>query len=208
MNEQIFKISFIVLWIAYIIIRAPFDTKHKQVEKLKVTKPVIEKLLIMSLGIGLMIIPLIWMFTPFLDAFNMGFPHWLRFSGILLAILSLFYFWQIHKALGTNWSPTLEIKKQHQLVKEGPYKRIRHPMYTQIWIWTIAQVFIVSNVYAGFSGIIVWTIVYFIRVSNEEKMMLEHFGEVYRAYMKQTGRVFPRIATKSQRDIAGKRFMR
>lgn len=193
MNELIFKISFIILWIAYIIIRAPFDNKHKQVEKLKVAKSASEKFLIAMLAVGLMLIPLAWMLTSFLDNFNIALPNWLRFLGIIIAILSLIYFWKIHNALGTNWSPTLEIKIQHQLIKVGPYKRIRHPMYTQIWIWTIAQVLIVSNLYAGFSGIIVWGIVYFIRVPNEEKMMIEHFGNEYLEYIKQTGKVFPKV---------------
>jgi protein-S-isoprenylcysteine O-methyltransferase Ste14 len=105
----------------------------------------------------------------------------------------LFYFWWIHKTLGVNWSPTLEIRKGHQLIKAGPYKRIRHPMYSQIWLWTIAQFLIISNIFAGLSGILAWTILYFIRVPSEEKMMIEIFGDEYIEYMKQTGRVFPKL---------------
>lgn len=193
MTEIAFKISFIILWIAYIVIRAPFDTKHKQAEKLKVEKSTNEKFLLILLSIGLMLIPLVWMFTPFLDTFKINLPDWLRLLGIIISILSLIYFWKIHKALGTNWSPTLEIKASHQLIKVGPYRTIRHPMYTQIWIWTIAQALIVSNLYAGFSGIIAWGIVYFIRVPKEEKMMIAHFGNEYLEYMSQTGKVLPKI---------------
>jgi protein-S-isoprenylcysteine O-methyltransferase Ste14 len=145
------------------------------------------------MSIGLMLIPLIWMLTPFLDDFKVNLPNWLRLSGIVISILSIVYFFKIHKALGTNWSPTLEIKIHHTLIKTGPYKRIRHPMYTQIWIWTFAQVLIVSNFYAGFSGIIAWGIVYFIRVPKEEKMMSNYFGNEYIEYMDQTGKVFPKI---------------
>jgi protein-S-isoprenylcysteine O-methyltransferase Ste14 len=193
MTQLSFKIAFIILWIIYIIVRAPFDSQHKQAEKLRKVNSATETMSLILLAIGLMLIPLVWMFSPFLDAFSMGFPAWLRLFGVGIAILSLIYFRKIHKELGANWSPTLEIKVQHQLIKTGPYKSIRHPMYTQIWMWAIAQALIVSNIYAGFSGIIAWGIVYFIRVPKEEKMMQEYFGKEYTEYMARTGSVLPKI---------------
>lgn len=199
MNEIIFKIAFIVLWIAYIAIRAPFDSKHRKVQRIKIRNVNQEKFLLILLGIGLMLIPLVWMFTPFLNEFDMGIPIYWRWFGVVLALLSLVYFWRIHQVLGTNWSPTLEIKQTHQLIRTGPYRRIRHPMYTQIWIWVIAQALITSNFYAGLSGILVWTVAYFIRVPKEEEMMLEHFGEEYRKYMKQTGRVLPKLTAEPKK---------
>jgi protein-S-isoprenylcysteine O-methyltransferase Ste14 len=65
-------------------------------------------------------------------------------------------------------------------------------MYLQIWLWSISQVLIVSNLFAGFSGIIAWSILYFIRVPKEEKMMIDYFGDEYAEYMKQAGRIFPK----------------
>lgn len=194
MNELIFKILFVVLWIVYILIRVPYAKKYKQIEKIKKENSTIEKFLLILLAVGLMIIPLLWALTPFLDAFEMGFPLWIRVLGLILSVLSIFYFQWIHKTLGDNWSPTLEINKKHKLIQTGPYKAVRHPMYTQIWIWTIAQIFIVSNFIAGFSGIIAWAILYFIRVSKEEKMLTNYFGETYKNYMKQSGRIFPKFS--------------
>lgn len=193
MSEINFKIIFVVLWVLYILIRAPFDTIYKQEEKIKTIRSAKEKILLVLMSLGLLVVPLIWIFTPFLDNFKIEFPVWLRIVGIVISVISLFYFRWIHKTLGANWSPTLEIRKGHQLIKTGPYKTIRHPMYTQIWLWTIAQGLIVSNLFAGFSGILVWAILYFIRVPKEEKMMIENFGDEYLEYMKQTGRVFPKL---------------
>ncbi len=193
MSEIIFKIIFIVLFIIYILIRVPFDKKYKQQEKIRVVNSTKEKSLLFLMALGLLLMPLLWIFTPFLERFRIDFPLWVRLIGIAVSIGSLFYFQWIHKTLGDNWSPTLEIRKGHQLIKTGPYKTIRHPMYTQIWLWTIAQVFIISNWVAGFSGIIVWAILYFSRVSSEENMLKENFGDEYAEYMKQTGRVFPKL---------------
>jgi protein-S-isoprenylcysteine O-methyltransferase Ste14 len=193
MSEIIFKIAFVVLWIIYILIRVPFEKGYKREEKIKTTHMTKEKFLLFLLSLGLLLIPMIWLFTPFLDSFNINLPVWTRLLGIVISILSLFYFWWIHKTLGVNWSPTLEIRKGHQLIKTGPYKRIRHPMYSQIWLWTISQFLIISNICAGLSGILAWTILYFMRVPKEEEMMIENFRDEYIQYKKQTGRIFPKF---------------
>lgn len=198
MSEIFFKITFALLFVIYILIRVPFDKKYKQEVKIKIVNSSVERFLLLLMSLGLLLIPLLWLFTPFLDSFKMGFPVWLRLLGVAISLASLFYFRWIHKTLGENWSPTLEIRKGHQLIKSGPYKTIRHPMYAQIFLWTIAQVLIVSNLLAGFSGIIAFTILYFVRVPHEEKMLTENFGDEYIEYMKETGRIFPKLNGSNQ----------
>lgn len=191
MIEISFKIAFVFLWIIYILVRAPYENRYKREKKIKSFYLAKEKFLLFLLSSGLLLIPMVWLFTPFLEKFDIELPVWSRIFGIGLAILSLIYFKWIHKTLGANWSPTLEIRKGHQLITSGPYKKIRHPMYAQIWIWTIAQFLIISNIFSGLSGILAWSILYFIRVPKEEEMMVGSFGDEYIQYMKQTGRVFP-----------------
>lgn len=193
MIEVVFKTLFAVLWIIYIVIRIPYDKKYKGNQIIRKINTTGEKALLMFLSFGLVLLPLVWVFTPFLNNYKLLLPIWVRILGVLLTILSLVYFAWIHKTLGDNWSPTLEIKKEQKLITSGPYKAIRHPMYAQIWIWSIAQILIVSNTVAGFAGIIFWTILYFIRVPIEEKMLIEYFGLEYFEYMKRTGRVLPKI---------------
>lgn len=193
MNEILFKVAFVALWIGYVAIRVPHEREHKKANQIKRSNTNVEKVLLIILFIGLLLFPLLWSVTSIFDNWNLNFPAGLRVMGIIIALASLVYFFRIHKALGSNWSPTLEINERHQLIKSGPYERVRHPMFTQIWIWTIAQSLILSNLYAGFSGIITWAIVYFVRIPKEEKMMLEHFGNQYKEYMEQTGKLLPRF---------------
>ncbi|HCY75436.1 MAG TPA: isoprenylcysteine carboxylmethyltransferase family protein [Ignavibacteriales bacterium] len=193
MNEIVFKIIFATLFAIYIVIRGPYDKEYKQIEKIKTLNSLTDKCLLILMTIGLLLMPLIWLLTPFLNDFKIEFPDWFRIVGILISIISLFYFRRIHKTLGTSWSPTLEITKRHQLIQIGVYKRIRHPMYLQMLIWAIAQCLIISNYIAGFSGLMVWIIFYFIRVPKEEEMMTDYFGEKYIKYKKQTGSIFPNI---------------
>ena len=66
-------------------------------------------------------------------------------------------------------------------------------MYTQLWIWVIFQGLILSNYFIEIIGILTWGNLYFMRVSNEEKMMIDEFGDEYKKYMKKTGRLIPQI---------------
>jgi protein-S-isoprenylcysteine O-methyltransferase Ste14 len=193
MIELAFKIIFVVLWVFYILIRAPYNKMYKQDEKRKHAVSTEERFLLFLLSIGILFIPLIWLLTSWLDRFDLNFPLWLRLLGVVIAVLSLFYFWWIHKTLGANWSPTVEFKQGQELIKTGPYKSVRHPMYGQFWLWTIAQLLILSNSVAGFSGVVACALLYFIRVPKEEKMMIENFGDKYVEYMKETGKVLPKM---------------
>ena len=66
-------------------------------------------------------------------------------------------------------------------------------MYASEWLWGIAQALLLQNWVAGWAGLALFTPLYVLRVPREERMMLDQFGEEYRAYMDRTGRVVPRI---------------
>ena len=70
-------------------------------------------------------------------------------------------------------------------------------MYLSMWIYAIFLGLVLSNIFIEFCGIVTWANLYFIRISNEEKMMLDTFGEEYKEYIKNTGRLLPKI-TKSK----------
>ena len=192
MSETFYRITFVVLWIAYIAIRAPYQSRYKTLEKATSQAASREKLLLLLLTVGLIVVPILWVFG-LLDRFVTDLPDWVRLTGIAVALLSLVYFRRIHKALASNWSPTLEIFKDHELITNGPYKHIRHPMYTQIWIWALAQALITSNAVASLSGLLTWAVVYFVRVPEEERMMNARFGTEYSEYAGRSGRILPKI---------------
>ena len=81
---------------------------------------------------------------------------------------------------------TLALRDQHALITHGVYKWVRHPMYSAFWLWAIAQALLLPNWIAGFAGIVGFGTLYFGRVGHEEKMMLDAFGDTYRAYMART----------------------
>ena len=66
-------------------------------------------------------------------------------------------------------------------------------MYSAFWLWAFAQALLLPNWVAGFSGLVGFGILFFGRVSREEGIMLETFGDQYREYMVRTYRVLPKI---------------
>jgi len=66
-------------------------------------------------------------------------------------------------------------------------------MYASIWLWGIAQALVLQNWIAGWASLVLFLPMYVLRVPREEQLMLEQFGEAYRMYMNQTGRVIPRL---------------
>ncbi len=79
------------------------------------------------------------------------------------------------------------------LVTEGVYRCIRHPMYTSMWLWSIAQALLLWNWIAGWASLALFLPLYVLRVPREERMMLEYFGDAYRMYMNRTARVVPHL---------------
>jgi protein-S-isoprenylcysteine O-methyltransferase Ste14 len=108
-------------------------------------------------------------------------------------VTALWLLWKAYADLGRNWSPTMQIQDEHNLVTHGIYTYIRHPIYAALWLWGCAQPLLLWNWIAGFALLVVFPPLYFIRIPREEKMMLETFGEEYSLYTERTGRIFPRL---------------
>lgn len=151
-----------------------------------------EKFLYYLVGLGL--IPIFYyILTSWIDRFRLHLPPGVRWFGAGLIFAGDLLFVWAHRALGRNWSPVLEIRKGHTLVTDGPYKFIRHPMYTAIFIIGIGISLLSSNWIVALSYMLPVICMYLIRISDEEKMMIEQFGNEYVEYTKNTGRIIPKI---------------
>jgi len=130
---------------------------------------------------------------PVLSSFAMfpGFA-WVSWIGVGLGAFSLILLVWVHRTLGEFWTATLEVIPGHKLITHGPYGRIRHPMYTASALFMFSTGLVATDwiilLVSALTLIIVWK-----RIDNEERLLIEHFGEAYREYMKRTRRLLPRI---------------
>jgi protein-S-isoprenylcysteine O-methyltransferase Ste14 len=189
-----FKIIYWLGIVGQIIVRMPYQkkrTKDLKTEERRYTGT--ERLILVLLLVGGFVLPLIYSLTNWLDFANYSLPDWAGWLGVLMLAAALYVFARAHSDLSANWSPTLEIYKGHDLVTNGIYGVIRHPMYASQWLFSMAQALLLHNWIAGLAGLVLFVPFYFGRVKAEEQMMIETFGEKYRKYMEKTGGVLPRF---------------
>jgi protein-S-isoprenylcysteine O-methyltransferase Ste14 len=138
-------------------------------------------------------------FTPLVPWMQLPLPDLVRWIGVITGLISIPFIGWVHWVLGQAFSKSLTIQEGHQLITTGPYSRIRHPMYT-VFIFYFLSLFLVS---ANLLLLVTWilmTIVFIVRIPKEEQMLLEQFGNAYQEYMKRTGRLFPRLRRRQEKD--------
>lgn len=179
--------------VAWYVIRYPFERRAKRVRVVSDVRSRSEIIGLVSALFGLAILPGFYVATGIPGSADYAASAWAVALGTVIFALALWVFRRSHKELGRNWSITLEIREQHRLVSSGPYAFVRHPMYTSFLLMGLGQAFLLANWVAGLAGLIGFAVLFFLRVSKEERMMLENFGPQYRTYMERTKRIIPYI---------------
>jgi protein-S-isoprenylcysteine O-methyltransferase Ste14 len=186
-----------VIWVcgvvSWYVIRYPFARRSRKAPIVRRDHRLRESLLLAISTIGLGVLPALYVFTPILRVADYSIHVWQPWVGGVIFGMALYMFRQTHRALGRYWSVTLEVKQQHVLMTDGIYRIVRHPMYAAFWLWALAQAVLLPNAIGGPSGLIGFGVLYFFRVRKEELLMLETFGDEYRAYMQRTWRIIPRV---------------
>jgi protein-S-isoprenylcysteine O-methyltransferase Ste14 len=143
--------------------------------------------------VGYIIIPAVYVATPWLSFADYRFAPVMFWPGVVAAVATLWLFWRSHADLGRNFSARLVIRETHNLVTTGVYRRIRHPMYASFLLWALAQILLLPNWMTALAGIFGFCILYCARIRREEQLMLHKFGDEYREYMTHTKRLVPYI---------------
>lgn len=194
-NELLYRISFIIMMILIIGIRL---FGHQQAGTLSDKRERYSEGLITKIMRPLPILVLIgavaYVVNPELMAWSsITLPDWLRVIGILLSGVSVLGMVWVHRALSKHFSGRLEIREDHTLVKDGPYRWVRHPMYTVVLLMFFAIFLMTANWFIGLGGLLMVLIVVIARTPREEAMLLHTFGDEYQMYMQQTPRYLPRL---------------
>ena len=124
---------------------------------------------------------------------SVSLPVWARWSGVGFGgVVAGLMMWTM-LALGSNYRGAMGLHPNHKLVTHGPYRFVRHPMNVVFPMVSIVLFMMSANWVIGVGALIVIGTVSIVRTPIEEKQLIERFGEEYRAYMRRTGRFFPRL---------------
>jgi protein-S-isoprenylcysteine O-methyltransferase Ste14 len=130
--------------------------------------------------------------AQWIDRFMFPLPVWLRWAGFALGGISLVFWTWTQVTLDTQWSAQLQLRAHHHLITTGPYARMRHPLYTSMLGWCAALSLLTANwIFVAISLLAILGLMG--RIPREEQMLLEAFGDEYKAYLQRTGRYFPKL---------------
>lgn len=110
--------------------------------------------------------------------------------GVVLCVLGLLLALWARVTLGGNWSARVTFKKDHELIRTGPYALVRHPIYTAILLMFTGTIVFIGRI----EGVIVVALAiagFWIKLRAEERLMTSHFPTEYPAYKAQTKTLIP-----------------
>lgn len=117
---------------------------------------------------------------------------WVAWGGVAAVVLGLGYTAWARLHLGRFWSGMVTLKEGHALVRSGPYALTRHPIYTGLLL-ALAGTALVRDTPAGLAGLVLLVAGAMIKIRQEERILIGHFGAAYRAYQAEVPGVVPRF---------------
>ena len=142
-------------------------------------------LLLVNLAFLLLLIPIPGLTLRFLPA-----SRYLVIAGLLVqaAFVALAVSARVH--LGRNWSGEVRISPEHQLVQSGPYRYLRHPIYTAVLGMYCGTALVSGQIHAPLALLVV-TIAYWRKIRLEERALAQTFGAAHEAYREKTWALIP-----------------
>ncbi|HMD82197.1 MAG TPA: isoprenylcysteine carboxylmethyltransferase family protein [Anaerolineales bacterium] len=196
MNEIIFRILAALILFTGIGISSYFRRKADRESGEKVSRKVDGTPMMTLIRIGGLILwlsPLVYLINPAWMAWSkIGLPDSIRWLGAAIGILCVFGIYWLFSSIGNGITPTSATRKEHQLVTSGPYRWVRHPLYTVGSSMFIAFGMMADNWFIALLGTLAF-VAMAIRTPKEEANLIEKFGDEYREYMKRTGRFLPKF---------------
>jgi len=114
----------------------------------------------------------------------------LQIAGAVICVCGLVFTIWARKTLAGNWSSDVTFKSNHELIRSGPYRFVRHPIYTGL-----LGMFLGTAIHVGqlrcFIGLPLVCLGFWIKLSQEERLMLRHFPEAYPGYRREVKALIP-----------------
>jgi len=193
MNPWYAKAAVLLAAVVMVAIRAPHGHRSRKIKVVNSRKGTLEIVLLTFAWLGFFV-PIVWVASPAFAVAEFPLHPAMLAAGVACIALGLWLFHRSHADLGTNWSITLEMREGHRLVTHGVYRRVRHPMYSALLLYSLGQALAVPNWIAGPSYLVVMVLLIALRLGPEERMMRETFGKEYEEYAERTKRLVPFVA--------------
>ena len=126
---------------------------------------------------------------------NQFLPHrlWIASLGAALVVAGIGFAIWARRHLGKNWSAEVTIREEHKLIRTGPYKYIRHPIYTGLLTSVLGTVIVVSE-YRALVALAIFVTGWTLKAKKEESFLAQEFGPAFEEHKRLTGFFLPPLA--------------
>ncbi|MFT3901603.1 MAG: isoprenylcysteine carboxylmethyltransferase family protein [Niabella sp.] len=126
-----------------------------------------------------------WLREQFIEHTNL-----VGFIGLSISIIGAIIACISRYKLGKNWSLSVQRKENHQLIQDGVYKFVRHPIYTGLLLLFIGNAIIVGD-YRAIIAVLIVFVSLWLKLKREEKLLTKTFGTEYTEYKNQSKALIP-----------------
>lgn len=120
------------------------------------------------------------------------YARWVVWLGVALTFAGVFFAIWARVHIGKYWSATVALKAEHQLIRTGPYARIRHPIYTGILLALCGSAIAVGR-YAAILAVVVYAVAFWFKARKEEALLAGEFGPAFEEHRRNTGFFLPKL---------------
>lgn len=181
---------FPVIWIVFLVYWQVMARNVKTIKRLEPAALRVTRMLLFFIAIVLLSyprIPIPWLYWSFLTS-----SIWTFYGGAIITVGGLLFAIWGRRHLGGNWSRSVTIKQDHELIVSGPYALVRHPIYTGILTGFLGTAIATTQL----RGVLVLALIFialWAKLRLEERWMREHFGDSYGAYSRRVAALVPFI---------------
>lgn len=198
MNENVFRILAGLILFSGVGISGYFRRKADRESGERVSRRVDGRAMMTTIRLGgllLWLSPLAYLVNPeWMGWSKAGLPVWVRWLGVGMGVTCTWLIYWLFRSIGSGITPTSATRERHALVTSGPYRWVRHPLYTVGSSFFVAFGMMADNWFIAGLGLLAFVLMA-ARTPAEEANLIGKFGDEYRVYMKRTGRYFPKFRT-------------
>jgi protein-S-isoprenylcysteine O-methyltransferase Ste14 len=195
-NDLIFRILLAIILVSFISHRAYYTRKYRvdDQDDSPTDEPTNALRAAGILAVLGLLGTILYIIFPDLMAWSsLQLSIWLRWLGVIVALLGFRLLQWSQNTLGENWSDNARLMEGHRMEESGPYHWVRHPIYSSFLLILGSTFLISANWFIGGTWIMMMALDINARIEVEEQLMISRYGDQYRQYMSRTGRIFPKF---------------
>jgi protein-S-isoprenylcysteine O-methyltransferase Ste14 len=182
-----YELSIAALWLAWLIYWCVAAISAKATRRRESVTSRLLHVIPLALGVALLLPHLVdgWLAVRFLPRAAIWF--WLGFA---LVALGLGFSVAARVWLAGNWSSMVTLKQDHELIRSGPYRWVRHPIYSGLLVALLGSAIALGE-WRGLIGLALITVAFLRKISVEEQFLTQQFGDAYARYRAEVPALVP-----------------